>query len=354
MSRFFASRLASLAPYVPGEQPKSGQKLIKLNTNENPYPPGPQVAAALARAGSDELRCYPDPAGTELTAAAAQIYSVAPSQVLAGNGSDEILAFAIQAFGGEGLAFPDVSYGFYSVWATLFGIKYRIVPLRSDYRLAVADYAGERGTLLIANPNAPTGISLSRIEIEGLLRQDRNRLVIVDEAYADFDDENALPLLPTYDNLLIVRTLSKGYSLAGARVGVALGSAELIADLQRIKFSFNPYNVNRLSLIAAVAALGDQPYFRSCRDRVITSREVLSGELRRLGFTVLASRANFVLAGQQEKLVARDYQAALRERGILVRYFPEPRCEDFVRISVGQEEDMAALIDATKDILAKR
>ncbi|NLF79562.1 MAG: histidinol-phosphate transaminase [Clostridia bacterium] len=353
MSRFLSRRLENLTPYVPGEQPRDNTQIIKLNTNENPYPPSPRVQAAIASFAKDPLRLYPDAESAELVAAAAGLYGLAPRQVLAGNGSDELLAFAIQAFGGFGLAFPDITYGFYAVWAALFQVKYCQVPVREDFRLALADYADQPGTLLIANPNAPTGIALSRVEIEGLLRQNRNRLVIVDEAYADFNTENALPLLQTYDNLLIIRTLSKSYALAGIRVGLALGSAELIADLRRVKFSFNPYNINRVSEHLAIEALDDQNYFHNCRKLVIAGREQLTADLQRLGFTVLPSRANFVFAGEHEHLAAADYEAALRQRGILVRYFPELRCSGFVRISVGRPQEMTALIEATREILGK-
>lgn len=351
MSRFLDSRLNCLSPYVPGEQPRNIGRLIKLNTNENPYPPGDKVKSALASADCDQLRLYPDPDTTALIAAAAQVYGVKHSQILPGNGSDELLAFCFQAFGEQGFAFPDISYGFYQVWADLYGTHYTQIPLHSDLTIAVDDYAWQTGTIIIANPNAPTGLALPLADIRHLLEQDKDRLVIVDEAYVDFNEENALPLLAEYSNLLIIRTLSKGYSLAGARIGLAIGSDDIIDDLRRIKFSFNPYNINRLSLLAGEAALLDQAYFQQCRRRVIASRQRLQTALRELGFTVPDSRANFLFAGRHPRITAAEYYQALREAGVLVRYFSAPRINDFVRISIGTEDDTEELINITRVIL---
>ena len=351
MSRFFNSRLNHLAPYVPGEQPRNTARLIKLNTNENPYPPGTKVQEALAGAGCDQLRLYPDPDTTALVEAAAQVYGVKSSQVLPGNGSDELLAFCFQAFGENGVCFSDISYGFYQVWAGLYGDNFTTIPLRENLQIAVDDYAGQQGTVIIANPNAPTGLALPLADIKRLLAQDPNRLVIVDEAYVDFNEENALGLLAEYENLLIIRTLSKGYSLAGARIGLAIGNAGIIDDLRRIKFSFNPYNINRLSILAGEAGLLDQEYFRLCRDRVIASRQKLRAALCELGFNVPDSRANFLFAGQHPQITAGEYYQALREQGILVRYFAAPRIDNFVRISIGTEDDTEELIQITRTIL---
>ena len=351
MSRFLNSRLNRLAPYVPGEQPRNTTRLIKLNTNENPYPPGNKVKEALANAVCDQLRLYPDPDTTALIAAAAQVYGVKRSQILLGNGSDELLAFCFQAFGEDGVAFPDISYGFYQVWAGLYGDIYTQIPLRSNLQIAVEDYEGQKGTVIIANPNAPTGLALPLSDIRLLLEQDKDRLVIVDEAYVDFNEENALPLLAEYDNLLIIRTLSKGYSLAGARIGLAIGSEAIIDDLRRIKFSFNPYNINRLSLLAGEAGLLDQEYFSQCRERVIASRQRLQAALCEMGFTIPDSRANFLFAGEHPQITAAEYYQALREAGILVRYFSTPRIDNFVRISIGTEEDTEELINVTHTIL---
>jgi len=351
MSRFLDRRLSGLTPYVPGEQPAPRERLIKLNTNENPYPPGPKLREILTPAAVDRLALYPDPECRELRQAAAALYGLNPAQIIAGNGSDELLAFCFQAFCGKGVAMPDLSYGFYPVFARLYGVAAQSVALREDFSLRVADYAGKQGTVIIANPNAPTGLCLPLGDIQALLEQDWQRLIIVDEAYADFGPATALPLLGEYDNLLIIRTLSKSYSLAGARLGLACGSPELIADLNLVKYSFNPYNVNQLTQEAGRAALLDQAYFCRCRERLIASRERLRSGLLELGFRVPPSSANFLLAGAHPRISGAEYAQRLRQRDILVRYFPAPRVADYVRISIGKEEDITALLNATEEIL---
>jgi histidinol-phosphate aminotransferase len=351
MSRFLSSGLDRLAPYVPGEQPQISAGLIKLNTNENPYPPGAKVRAALADLESDDLRLYPDPDTQELIAAAASVFGLQHEQVIAGNGSDELLAFCFQGFCGNGAAFPDISYGFYAVWANLYEVAYRQIALKEDFSLDIDAYLGLKETLFIANPNAPTGRAISTEEIEALLRQDQNRLVIIDEAYADFASDNALGLIDKYDNLLIIRTMSKGYSLAGARIGFALGNSDLIADLAKIKYSFNPYNINRLSLACGCAALLDQDYFRLCRNRVLTIRKDLSRQLADLGWRIIPSQANFIFAGEHPLITAADYASALKERQIFIRHFFSKGITDFVRISIGTEAEMAAFLAASESIL---
>ncbi|MGI5935404.1 MAG: histidinol-phosphate transaminase [Oscillospiraceae bacterium] len=351
MSRFLTERLSALIPYTPGEQPKDMDKLLKLNTNENPYPPAPGVAELLTMGEADALRLYPDPDCGRFVRAAADYNGVRTENVFPGNGSDEVLAFCFLGLCPGGAAFPDITYGFYSVCAGLYGVETTIVPLREDYTINVEDYSGLRGTVFLANPNAPTGISLPLPEIEKLLCQDRDRLVVVDEAYVEFGGCTALPLLERYDNLLIVRTLSKSHSLAGARLGYALGSAGLISDLNRMRFSFNPYNINRLSLLAGAAALKDTDYFSQCRDRIIESREYTASGLRNLGFKVLDSSANFVFAGDNPKITGREYYRRLRETGTLVRHFDGPRTENYVRITIGTQPQMERLVAVTGMIL---
>jgi len=351
MSRFITERLSALTPYTPGEQPKDMVKLLKLNTNENPYPPAPGVAELLNLSESEALRLYPDPDCALFIRAAADYNGVKPENVFPGNGSDEVLAICFLGLCPKGAAFPDITYGFYRVCAGLYGVEATVVPLREDYTVNVDDYSGLQGTVFLANPNAPTGISLPLEEIERLLCQDRDRLVVVDEAYVEFGGCSALPLLEKYDNLLIVRTLSKSHSLAGARLGYAIGRAELIADLNRMRFSFNPYNINRLSLQAGAAALKDADYFRRCRDSIIESREYAMGELRKLGFKVLDSRANFIFAGGHPKISGTEYFRRLRENGILVRHFEGPRTENYVRITVGTRTQMERLVTVTGMIL---
>ena len=355
MSRFLSKEAAALEPYTPGEQPKGG-RLIKLNTNESPYPPAPGVIEALKNADAGLLRLYSDPDCTALREAAAEFYGVKPGSILAGNGSDEVLSFAFRAFCGEGrpLAFADITYGFYKVWAALWGIEYVTVALREDLSLCVDDYMDFPGTVLMANPNAPTSLLNPLSEIRRLLESDRQRLVIVDEAYIDFGGESCVPLIREYDNLLVVQTLSKSRSLAGGRIGLAIGCEELIADINRIKYSFNPYNVNRLSALAAAAAMADRAYLEECSRKIVVARDYATAELRRLGFEVNDSKTNFIFA-QSRRISGEEYCAALREKGILVRRFSTPeKIANYCRISIGSMEDMEALVAATAEILEGR
>lgn len=348
MSKFFSARLNALEPYVPGEQPKCD--FIKLNTNENPYIPSGNAVQKIDRKAVEDLRLYSDPECGELNAAVAAYYGVDPQNVLATNGSDEALAFCFAAFGERGAQFPDVTYGFYKVFAGLFGIDYAEIPLRPDFTVDIAPYCGCNRMAVLANPNAQTGIALPLSEIEKIVRSNPETVVVIDEAYVDFGGESAVSLTKTHQNLVVVQTFSKSRSLAGARVGFAIADEELIRDLNRVKFSFNPYNVNRLSMAAAVEAMKDAAYFSECVRKIIKTREKLVLGLRKQGFSVLPSSANFVLARHPavggEKLY-RD----LRERGVLVRHFSDKRIADFIRVTVGTDGQIETLLQLTEEII---
>ena len=350
MSRFLSREAAALAPYTPGEQPTDTQ-YIKLNTNESPFPPSPKVIEALSAAEAEKLNLYSDPTCGVLNRAIAAQYGVGLENVISGNGSDEILSFAFRAFCGEGkaVAYADITYGFYKVWAALYGLQSTVVPLREDFSLCVEDYMAVPGTLFIANPNAPTGMVVPRSEICRLLEADRDRIVVVDEAYVDFGADSCVPLTKEYDNLLVVQTMSKSRSLAGGRVGFAVGSADLIADLNRVKYSFNPYNINRLSLLAGAAAMEDEVYFQACTAAIRDNREWTAEQLKAMGFTVLPSATNFLFA-KWEKIPGGELYRRLKERGILVRWFDADRIRDFVRITVGSGEQMEALVATLKEL----
>ncbi|MBE6037425.1 MAG: histidinol-phosphate transaminase [Clostridiales bacterium] len=355
MSRFMRTRYQAMEAYVPGEQPKM-TNLAKLNTNENPYAPSPKVLQVLQdEALINSLRLYPDIAADGLITALADCYGLQKNQVLAGNGSDELLAFAFLAFGESGLAFPDISYGFYPVWADLFGIEADVKPLKEDFTIDPADYCGNDRMVVIANPNAPTGLLLSKEQIETILKANPDQVVLIDEAYIDFSDRDAasVDLLQKYENLLIVRTFSKSRSLAGGRLGFALGSAELIEDLNKIKFSFNPYNVNALTMKAGEAAVLDSEYFASTCRKVKEQRQRLTEALEQLGFTVLPSGANFIFAREPEGR-GKEWQEALRETGVIVRRFSLPRIQEWVRISIGTAEQTDRLLKETETWLESR
>lgn len=354
MSRFSTPQLSALTPYVPGEQPPRSINLIKLNTNENPYPPGPAVHAVLTDAAVASLRLYPDPDCRELREAVAEAYGLQPGNVYVGNGSDEVLAFIFKGLCPKGAAFPDISYGFYPVFADMFQVPFKEVPLKDDLSLDIADYEDIDSTLFIANPNAPTGLILSIDGIKKLLEQNRQRLVVVDEAYVDFGCESAVKLIDSYDNLLIVQTLSKSRQLAGARIGLALGQKELISDLETLKFSFNPYSVNALALMAATASFNDTKWFEEHRDRLIENRDFLSRNMAALGFHLTDSRANFVFAAPPEGLSGEEYFQQLRRRNIVVRWFNKSRIKNYVRITIGRRDQLESLLQATMDILQER
>lgn len=350
MSRFMDPRHATLTPYVPGEQPRD-RKYIKLNTNENPYPPSPRVTEVTSRAAVESQRLYNDPEAVALRRAIADFYGVEIEQVLVGDGSDEVLAFAFQAFcGKKGVAYPEYSYGFYAVFAGLYGVKGRAVPLRPDFTIDVNDYLIPGENVVIANPNAPTGLVLSHAEIETILRAHPDDVVLVDEAYVDFGAESALRLLDECENLVVVRTFSKSRQMAGARLGYAIASPQLIEDLNRLKFSFNPYNVNRLTSLAGTLSVREDAWFCECRQKIINTRAATTKGLRQLGFEVLESLANFVFA-RTPQLSGEEYCAKLRQNGILVRHFTNPRIADYVRITIGTDEEMQTLLAVTCTIL---
>jgi len=354
MSRFLSREAAGLAPYTPGEQPQD-QQYIKLNTNESPFPPSPAVIEALSEAERGKLHLYSDPTCAVLNNAIAKRYGLKPENVITGNGSDEILAFAFRAFCGEGkgVAYADITYGFYKAQVALFGLDATIIPLREDFTLCVDDYLDFPGTVIIANPNAPTGMTVSIREICRLLEANPDRVVIVDEAYVDFGAESCVQLIGEYPNLLVTQTMSKSRSLAGARVGFAMGNAELIADLNRVKYSFNPYNVNRLSLLAGAAAVEDEPYFQSCTGTVRENRAWTVTELEKVGFSVLPSQANFVFA-KSDRLSGGDLYRKLKEKGILVRWFDADRIRDYVRITIGSAQQMEALVKTIVGLLEEQ
>jgi len=350
MSKFLSAGKASLSSYTPGEQPKV-LNLIKLNTNESPFPPSPRVIDAVSREAVERLRLYSDIQTTALSAAIASRYGLSVDQVITSNGSDEVLSFAFQAFGEKGVAFADITYGFYSVWADLYGCPARIVPLNADFTVPLEQFMTNRETIFLANPNAPTGIALPLSDIRRLLESNPDQVVVVDEAYVDFGSESAATLIDEYENLLVVQTFSKSRQLAGGRLGFAMGNKELIADLNRIKFSFNPYNVNSLTQLAGEAAMRDETYFDQCRRKIIESREWTIRELRALGFDVLDSAANFIFAAPRF-MGGREYLEALRSRNILVRHWNSERIRDYVRITIGTQAQMETLIKVTKELMA--
>ena len=351
MSQFLNGALRRLTPYTPGEQPRN-QAYIKLNTNESPYPPSPGVLAALNRAEGENLRLYSDPEAVELREALAARYRVERESVFVANGSDEALSFAFLAYAadGRGVAFPDISYGFYAVFARLYGIPVRQVPLRADFRLAPEDYNHLHRTIVLANPNAPTGLALSRDEVEGIVRANPDAVVVVDEAYVDFGGESAVPLTARYPNLLVVQTFSKSRSLAGARLGYAIGPAELIAELERIKYATNPYNVNRLTLRAGTQALADRAYFEENCRRIMQTRAYTTRRLEEMGFSCTDSKANFLFA-RHPRLSGQAVYQGLKERGILVRHFDGARIADYNRITVGTKEQMEILLQRLEELL---
>ncbi len=352
MSRFWSDVTQGLTPYIPGEQPKLAN-LVKLNTNENPYPPSPRVIDALRATADDRLRLYPDPTSQQLREAIGTFHGLSIDQIFVGNGSDEVLAHAFLGLLKHDLPilFPDISYSFYPVYCGLYQIAWREMPLAADFSIHVDDYLDvPNGGIIFPNPNAPTGIALPVTEVERLVAGNPNVVVVVDEAYVDFCGETALPLIDRYPNLLVVRTLSKAHSLAGLRVGYALGHPDLIEGLNRVKDSFNSYPLDRFAQVGATACMQDRPYFEQCRDRVIASRERLSAGLRGLGFEVLPSGANFVFARHSAHAGA-DLAAALRSRSIIVRHFKQPaRIDPFLRITVGTDAECDALLAALTGI----
>lgn len=358
MSRYFTAELERLEPYTPGEQPQD-QQYIKLNTNESPYPPAPGVIQVVA-AASEALRLYPDPENGRLAKAAALYHGVEPDNILCGNGSDENLMLAIRAFcgAGRGLAFADVTYGFYPVWCDLFGIPQKVLPLKEDFTLDPADYYGldekeKVGAIVIANPNAPTGLTLPADALAEIARRNPGAVVIVDEAYVDFGGESCVRFVRegTPENLMVVQTFSKSRSMAGARLGLCIGPKALIDDLKRIKYSMNPYNVDRMTEAAGIAALADRDYFDKNCAAIRDTRAKTTDTLREMGFTVLDSSTNFVFA-KTPKMPGGELYKALKQRGVLVRHFATPRLQDWVRITIGSPEQMQGFFAALREILA--
>ena len=350
MSRFFTKTLSALQPYTPGEQPQDMQ-YIKLNTNESPFPPAPGVLDAVSAEEVSKLYLYSDPDCKALTEAIAKRFGLQPEQVTVGNGSDEVLWFALRAFCDEQipLAYSDITYGCYKTWCSMLNVPSRIIPLQEDYSVDIRQYNGLNCTVMITNPNAPTGLCLPLSEIETVLQANPDNVVIVDEAYVDFGGESAVSLVEKYDNLLVVQTCSKSRSLAGARLGFAMGNPDLIADLNRIKFSFNPYNVNRLTCLAGIAAMEDEDYFRACTEAVAATRERVAAELREMGFALTESKANFLFA-ESSRIPGGELYRKLKEKGILVRHFDKPRLENRLRITVGSDRQMDALLTALREL----
>ena len=349
MSKFLNPAIEAMTAYVPGEQPRD-KAYIKLNTNENPYPPAPSVIAAMTAAEIEDLRLYSDPTAKVLKGKLAKLYGLAPENIYVGNGSDEVLYFLFRAYGQRGAAFPDISYGFYSVFAELCGIPATVIPLEVDFTIDPEKYHGLDRFIVIANPNAPTGLSLTLAQIEGILKANPNAVVAIDEAYVDFGGESAYPLMAKYDNLIVVRTFSKSRSMAGARLGYALGPAALIADLEKIKFSVNPYNVNRLTLRLGEATVDAEGYYQEKCAAIIRTREDTAEKLKALDFTVLPSKTNFLFA-KSDKIGGRELYEKLKDRGILVRHFGNPRISDYIRVTIGTDEQMSACLDAIRCIL---
>lgn len=340
-------------PYVPGEQPDR-PRMIKLNTNENPYPPAPGVAESLYTFDADKLRLYPDPAAKSLIQALAKRYRVKPEQVFAGVGSDDVLAMAFLTFfnSKKPILFPDITYSFYEVWADVFRIPYEKVPLDDNFRIRSQDYRRENGGIIFPNPNAPTGELENLTDVEAILKQNPNVIVIVDEAYIDFGGKSALALLEQYENLLVVQTFSKSRSLAGLRIGYAIGSVELIRYLNDVKYSVNSYTMSQPVIAAGTAALADEAYFKKTIHKIVTTRERVKGELRELGFVSGDSQSNFLFVTHPE-IPAKELFEALREQNIYVRYFEKPRIDNYLRITIGTDEEMDTLLDFLREYLKK-
>lgn len=350
--RFWSPEVRELEPYVPGEQPKI-QNLLKLNTNENPYPPSPKVVEAVQAVlthQADALRLYPDPDATALKHAIAKQQNIEVSQVFVGNGSDEVLAHIFKAFflQDEPILYPDITYSFYPVYSQFFGTKTKEIPLNDNFEIEVKDYVQPNGGVIITNPNAPTSIALGLAEIEQILKANPDRVVVIDEAYVDFGAESAVSLVNRYENLVVCQTTSKSRSLAGLRVGFAIAQSHLIAALEAVKNSFNSYPLDRFAIAAAVASFEDQTYFEEQCQKVISSREKLVDELTTLGFKVLPSKANFIFASHLSHDAGQLAQQ-LREQGIIVRYFNKPRINQFLRITVGTDEQNERLVQTLKE-----
>ena len=351
MSKFLSSRFESLEAYQPGEQPRD-RKYIKLNTNESPYAPSPEVIKRISEEEVSKLNLYPDPTGKVLKEKIAALYDVEPENVFISNGSDDILNFAFMAFCDKehGVAFPDISYGFYPVYAKLHGVPSLEIPLQEDFSIDINDYKNTGKMTVLANPNAPTGMTISLGEIEELLLTNPNQVFLVDEAYVDFGGVSAVKLIKKHDNLLVVQTFSKSRSLAGGRLGFAIAQKELIKDLEKIKFSTNPYCINRLTLIAGEASIDSNDYYMENARKIMKTRDNLVARLQENGFHILPSKANFIFL-EHEEISGQKLYKKLKEKGILVRYFSKKRIDNFIRVSIGTEEDMQRFAIALLEIL---
>ena len=351
MDKPFLDKLRKIDPYVPGEQPQTAD-IIKLNANENPYPPAPGVQEVLRTFDASSLALYPDANGKRLKTALADRFGVKPSQVFLGNGSDDVLALAFQSFfcSDEPILYPDITYSFYPVWCDLFRIPYETVPLDDNFCVNIRDYDKPNGGVVLPNPNAPTGRGLSLDVLEDLLQHNADCVVIIDEAYVDFGAQSAVPLLDRYENLLVVQTMSKSRSLAGMRIGYALGSETLIATLEAVKNSYNSYTMDALALAVGEASVKDEAYFQDTCRKVITTRERTADELRALGFTVLPSLTNFLFVTHPKKNAPVIFEY-LRQKSIFIRYFKLPRIDNYLRITIGTDEQMDKLIAALKEFL---
>ena len=351
MSKFLDSRYSGLAAYVPGEQPQD-KKYIKLNTNESPYPPSKETLDAVNKSQVELLRLYPDPDGRVLTKKLAELYGVESENIFLANGSDDILNFAFMAYCANGRKsyFADITYGFYSVFANLHGSDYTEIPLKADFTIDLPKFCGVDGCVFIANPNAPTGIALTLQEVERVVASNPDNVVVIDEAYVDFGTESAVKLVKKYDNLLVVQTYSKSRSMAGARLGYAIGSAEIIGDLHKLRYSTNPYNINRLTLVAGAATIDSQSYYDNNCKAIIEAREYTMAELKKSGFTFTDSKANFIFA-QSDKIDGGELYLKLKDRGILVRHFTADRIKNYNRITIGTKEQMEIFVETVKQIL---
>jgi len=351
MKQFWSERIKNLVPYTPGEQPKD-RVFIKLNTNENPYPPSPKVIAAIENAAGEGLRLYPDPEASALRKAIADYHGLKPEQVFCGNGSDEVLGLCFYAFftPGKKVVFPDITYSFYPVYTELFGLDYEEIPLNEDFSLPVDQFLGGNGGAVICNPNAPTGRTLPLADIRRILDANPDVVVLVDEAYADFGAQSAVDLINEYPNLVVVCTMSKSRSLAGMRIGYALGNADLIAGVNCVKNSFNSYPLDRLALAAGEAAIRDVEYFEQTRRNIMRTRDNTIVRLKELGFCVQDCSANFIFITHPDKS-GQELQQGLRDRGVLVRWFNKPRIDRYLRVSIGTDEDMEKMCAACEDIL---
>ena len=351
MSKFLTDKLVGLKAYTPGEQPQD-KKYIKLNTNESPFPTSDGVAKAVSQEKIQNLRLYCDPECKVLKTELAKVYNTTTDRVFVSNGSDEILNFAFMAYGQKGVAFADITYGFYSVFAELYNLDSEIIPLNEDFSLNVNGFIGKNKLIVIANPNAPTGMEISLEDIEKIVISNPDSVVIIDEAYVDFGGTSCAKLTEKYDNLLCVQTFSKSRSMAGARLGFAIANAKLIEDLDKIKYSTNPYNVNSLTQIAGTQALIDNDYYMNNAKRIIDNRTATTLALKDLGFTVLDSKANFIFASS-DKISGKDLYLKLKDKGILVRHFDKARIKDYIRITIGSAEEMQTFIQKIKEILGE-